>query len=413
MLVCTCIKNVTNWIITQPTMSTNQGIFSFLCSTLKDIRACATSEKAMCLLCKPSLVKDTLGHLETMKPTSDMCKYKPTPRLARLLLTGFLVHAHPTFLTTMVSESIDSQGTNEEEEVRKALTSTVIAKTDTLIETVTNRNPDAFVQALFEFRTSFEAWKSADRIALLKVLVTSYVNLASSVAQLDSVGATDTDATDSTPTTPTLRQDLCESMRDVESKALRLGVSKTQFHMHVAVATPLPTSDNEDDHDTAQAWDEAVAAVSSVCERAFWDVFTEKLQNGDFEPLRVQLQEVVNKLKALTPNRADLHAQLDEAIDVDLIVQMASHDALDEPTFRRVANTLVDTLMSLQAPAATPLTKQWKSVWEEQWCDGTHTYETLLPPFFRALHTDIDAALHACARLRDNTNGKQSHTDSS
>ena len=102
-------------IITQPTMSTNQDVFSSLRSTLKDIRACATSEKAMCLLCKPSLVKDTLGHLETMKPTSDTCEYKPTPGLARLLLTAFLVHAHPTFLTTMVSESIDSQDTNQEE----------------------------------------------------------------------------------------------------------------------------------------------------------------------------------------------------------------------------------------------------------------------------------------------------------
>ena len=212
----------------------------------------------MCLLCKPSLVKQTLCNLEKIEPTSDTCEYKPTPGLARLLLTAFLVHAHPTFLTTMVSESIDSQDTNEEE-VRKALTSTVIAKTDTLIETLTNRNSDAFVQALFEFRTSFEAWKTADRIALLKVLVTSYVNLSSSVAQLDSVnvGSTDTLTNDSTPTPSTLRRDLCDSMRDIENKVLRLGVSKTQFHMHVAVATPLPTSDNEDEHDTAQAWDEA------------------------------------------------------------------------------------------------------------------------------------------------------------
>lgn len=381
-------------------MSTNHDVFNSLCSTLKDIRACTTSEKAMCLLCKPALVKQTLCNLEKIKPTSDTCQYEPTLGLARLLLTAFLVHAHPTFLTTMVSESIDSQDTNEEE-VRKALTSTVIAKTDTLIETLTNRNSDAFVQALFEFRTSFEAWKSADRIALLKVLVTSYINISSSVAQLDSVNVGSTDTNDSTPTRSSLRQDLCESMQEIESKALRLGVSKKQFHMHVAVATPLPTSDDE--HETAQAWDEAVAAVSSVCERAFWDVFTEKLQNGDFDPLRVQLQEVVNKLKALTPNRADLHTQLDEAIDVDFIVQMASHNALDETTFHRVADTLIDTLISLQAPAATPLTKQWKSIWEEKWCDGTHTYETLLPPFFRALHTDIDAALHACTLLRKNT----------
>jgi hypothetical protein len=172
----------------------------------------------------------------------------------------------------------------------------------------------------------------------------------------------------------------------------------------VAAATPLPASSDEDDNETdprADAWAEAVAAVASTCERAFWDAFAVKLQAGDLTPLRAQLDEVVAKLKALTPHRTDLHATLDQAVDVDLVVQMAEHDALDAPTFDALADTLVDTVVSLQAPAATPATREWVAAWRAQ-CRSSagYTYSALLPPFFAALHRDIDAASDACAAVR-------------
>jgi hypothetical protein len=205
------------------------------------------------------------------------------------------------------------------------------------------------------------------------------------------------------PTPTTLRESLRASMRGLEAKAAKLGVSSAGFRARVAAATPLPASSDEDedgDDPRADAWAEAVAAVASTCERAFWDAFASKLQAGDLTPLRAQLDEVVAKLKALTPHRTDLHATLDRAIDVDLVVQMAEHDALDAPTFDALADTLVDTLVSLQAPAATPATRAWVSAWRAQCSSAENTYATLLPPFFAALHRDIDASLDACAAVR-------------
>ena len=203
------------------------------------------------------------------------------------------------------------------------------------------------------------------------------------------------------PTPTTLRESLRASMRGLEAKAAKLGVSSAGFRARVAAVTPLPASSDADGDDPrADAWAEAVAAVASTCERAFWDAFASKLQAGDLTPLRAQLDEVVAKLKALTPHRTDLHATLDQAIDVDLVVQMAEHDALDAPTFDALADTLVDTLVSLQAPAATPATRAWVSAWRAQCRSAENTYATLLPPFFAALHRDIDAALDACAAVR-------------
>ena len=319
-----------------------------------------------------------------------------TPKTARLLLTVLLVHAHPSFLLDDASEREAPDGSDSRAHsptaVRQALAQSVAADAERFVETVANQHPTACARALVAFRASFEAWKRADREALLDVLVASYVNLAASVAEMDAVAAAETATTvakegettacgetDTAPSPTTLRESLRASMHGLETKAAKLGVSSTGFRARVAAATPLPASSDEDEDDNendpcTDAWAEAVAAVASTCERAFWDAFAAKLQAGDLTPLRAQLDEVVAKLKALTPHRTDLHATLDQAIDVDLVVQMAEHDALDAPTFNALADTLVDTLVSLQAPAATPATRAWVAAWRAQWCDGKITH---------------------------------------
>ena len=363
-------------------------------------------------MCQRTTVDQCVRFLEKVCTKTSTPTLEATPKTARLLLTALLVHAHPSFLDhANEREAPDGRDVDREysaSAVRRALSQAVASDAERLVETVANQHLTAFVRALVAFRASFEAWKCADREALLDVLVGSYVNLAASIAEMDAVSAAAEEEqphedTESTPSPTTLRESLCASMRGLEAKAEKLGVSWTDFHKRVAAATPLPASSDEDDDDAhTSAWAEAVTAVASTCERAFWDAFTAKLQAGDLTPLRAQLDEVVTKLKALTPHRTDLHATLDHAVDVDLVVQMAEHDALDAPTFDALANTLIDTLVSLQAPAATSTTRAWVSTWRAQWCDGTHAYALLLPPFFAALHRDIDTALDACAEVRAN-----------
>ena len=400
-------------------------------SALSMLRACETPEHAMWTMCQRTTVAacvqfwaDVCAATTTDEDTIATPALDATPQTARLLLTALLVHVHPDFLDDASGrEAPDGRDACDRDDcarspttaARQALAQTVAADAERFVETVANQHPAACARALGAFRASFEAWKRADHEALLGVLVASYVNLAASVAEMDAVAAQATPSVDATaspltptptPTPTTLRDDLCASMRGLESKAARLGVSAMAFHARVAAATPLPaSSDDEGDEgengeDSSAAWAEAVASVASTCERAFWDAFTAKLRAGDLAPLRAQLDEVVTKLKALTPHRTDLHATLDRAVDVDLVVQMAEHDALDAPTFNTLVDTLVDTLVSLQAPAATQATRAWVAAWRAQCSSAEYVYATLLPPFFAALHRDIDAALGACAAVR-------------
>lgn len=398
-------------------MSTSPPPLSFepVRTALSTLRACETPEHAMRAMCQRTTVDACVRFLADVRTATDAPNaLDATPKTARLLLTALLVHAHPSFLLDDASER-DADRTHSPTAVRQALAQSVAADAERFVETVANQHPTACARALVAFRASFEAWKRADREALLDVLVASYVNLAASVAEMDAVAAAETATTvakeggtacgetDTAPSPTTLRESLRASMHGLETKAAKLGVSSTGFRARVAAATPLPASSDEDDNETdprTDAWAEVVAAVASTCERAFWDAFAAKLQAGDLTPLRAQLDEVVAKLKALTPHRTDLHATLDQAVDVDLVVQMAEHDALDAPTFNALADTLVDTLVSLQAPAATPATRAWVAAWRAQCSSVEYTYSALLPPFFAALHRDIDAASNACAAVR-------------
>ena len=404
-------------------MSTSPPPLSFepVRTALSTLRACETPEHAMRAMCQRTTVDACvrfLANVRTATATDVSNALDATPTVARLLLTALLVHAHPSFLDDAGERDArdgSESPTYSPTAVRQALAQSVAADAERFVETVANQHPIACARALVAFRASFEAWKRADREALLDVLVASYVNLAMSVAEMDTVAAAETATTvatkgdtacgetDTAPTPKTLRESLCASMRGLEAKAAKLGVSSAGFRARVAAATPLPASSDEDedgDDPRADAWAEAVAVVASTCERAFWDAFAAKLQAGDLAPLRAQLDEVVAKLKALTPHRTDLHARLDQAVDVDLVVQMAEHDALDAPTFNALADTLVDTLVSLQAPDATPATREWVAAWRAQCSSAGYTYSTLLPPFFAALHRDIDAVSDACAAVR-------------
>ena len=120
-----------------------------------------------------------LGDVRTSTTVSDALD--ATPATARLLLTALLVHAHPSFLDD-ASEREAPDGSDAHVRsptaVRQALAQSVAADAERFVETVANQHPTACARALVAFRASFEAWKRADREALLDVLVASYVNLS-------------------------------------------------------------------------------------------------------------------------------------------------------------------------------------------------------------------------------------------
>lgn len=113
-----------------------------------------------------------LANVRTATATDVSNSLDATPTTARLLLTALLVHAHPSFLND-ASERDAGRTPHSPTAVRQALAQQVAADAERFVETVANQHPTACARALVAFRASFEAWKRADREALLDMLVAS------------------------------------------------------------------------------------------------------------------------------------------------------------------------------------------------------------------------------------------------
>ena len=371
--------------------------FAAVQTALQALRACSTLGAATRVLCRRALVRDVTAFLATLATTPTVTA---TPGTARLLLTALLVHVHPAFVTDVDTNDVHSES-------RSGLARSVVLGAERVVETATNGNADAFGVAFAAYRTAFHTWKRTDRAALTDTLATSYVHLAASLDEMDAVKGTNeaggtegraADAPEHAADTPDgLRTHLVRARDDLVRKAAELGVGPGEFWVRVAARTPLPPGPTDD---VVTAYADVRASVATVCERAFWDAFADRLRARDTKALAAHLRELTAKVKALTPRRTDLHAEVDRAVDVDLLVQMVANDALDPATFHAVADALVARVLALQAPAADAGTRAWVAAWKATWTDGK-TYAELLPPFFARLHRDLDAALAACAAIAE------------
>lgn len=62
------------------------------------------------------------------------------------------------------------------------------------------------------------------------------------------------------------------------------------------------------------------------------------------------VQELVERLNALTPSRVDLHAKLRTSIDVDLVGQMLTHESVEPADVRHMVTALFERAAQLCAP---------------------------------------------------------------
>jgi len=75
------------------------------------------------------------------------------------------------------------------------------------------------------------------------------------------------------------------------------------------------------------------------------------LDEKDVEWARELLKEVRSRVLSLTPHRMDLHASFCDGFDVELIVQMLQHDAMEDTEFVKVGCFLLDRIGMLCAPS--------------------------------------------------------------
>jgi hypothetical protein len=78
-------------------------------------------------------------------------------------------------------------------------------------------------------------------------------------------------------------------------------------------------------------------------------------------PFLLALQETLNRIGGLTPNRADLHAELTASVDFQLWMQMLSHQAMTARDVSSIFAHVFSCISKLQAPVRSEPFTEWTS----------------------------------------------------
>ena len=179
-----------------------------------------------------------------------------------------------------------------------------------------------------------------------------------------------------------------EAMQKLVIRAERLGYSVEDLRDASPPSTHRPSTVSIDE------------GVLDIGRRAFWDVFRQRFAAHDFSQLRVVLEEIRDRMKALTPNRRDLHTMLDESIDTDLIIPQIEAGAFAPAQFHALVEFIVQNIQSLEASADTVATKEWHARFIEQ-CRTGQGYNELLPTFFRWVYDRLQMIERDTLAFRD------------
>ena len=101
--------------------------------------------------------------------------------------------------------------------------------------------------------------------------------------------------------------------------------------------------------------------IEKTIKTAYWDSFQEKLsgETPDYLVIIPLLKDIQNMLFLCIPNRYDIHVEIRENIDIDLIQQMVEHNAIDTNDIIKISKYIIYLIEQYQAKSEDSNTKKW------------------------------------------------------
>lgn len=128
-----------------------------------------------------------------------------------------------------------------------------------------------------------------------------------------------------------------------------------------------------------------------VATKAFWDTFQEKLEQDppDYSRLVIILKEVKQLFISIIPHRHDIHRQIDEGIDIDLLMQMLNNKSFDFVHIHKLMTYTVSLIQQFQSAGQDEITQKWWNSINEM-NNPENTYGKLITVFFKGVFERIE-----------------------
>ena len=130
--------------------------------------------------------------------------------------------------------------------------------------------------------------------------------------------------------------------------------------------------------------EDAVDNIDIIVRRAFWDKFKDGLSKNppDYLSILPMLEDTKILMKSCIPRRHDIHAEINEAIDIELIKQMIKHNAFDKESIRDIVNYIINKIKQFDSEEYDKKNDDWEKRINED-INNDVPYKEFFPEFFK------------------------------
>jgi hypothetical protein len=136
--------------------------------------------------------------------------------------------------------------------------------------------------------------------------------------------------------------------------------------------------------------------------KSFWRQFYNSIKAQDYTQVPLFLQDFIQMVKGLVPNRTDIHAEMESIIDHELIHQQLINSALNTSDILTIMNYVIGIVEQLQAAADDQDTKMFRDLLADMFMKQFR-YEEILTFFFSTVFKKLEKIKHALATLIQET----------
>tara|TARA_B100000674_G_C37863734_1_gene926099 strand:+ start:777 stop:1361 length:585 start_codon:yes stop_codon:yes gene_type:complete len=142
--------------------------------------------------------------------------------------------------------------------------------------------------------------------------------------------------------------------------------------------------------DTAE-YDDIQNAIIEKLKLVFWDNLQDDIKQKKYDKLLSILNDVKIRICDLIPNRKDLHKNIADTIDTELIEQMIKHNAIDNNYIFNIIQFIITQLKELDTLRDEPFYEIWREqINRKLMSNESNKLHVILPIFLRETLHRID-----------------------
>ncbi len=104
---------------------------------------------------------------------------------------------------------------------------------------------------------------------------------------------------------------------------------------------------------------EARQNIVNVIHKAYWDKFQQSVKDKQWEQLVGFIDEIKDILKNLVPHRLDLHTNMDNNLDSQILKQRLENNMMNETDIFAIMEYIINWIRQFQAPNDDTDTEEW------------------------------------------------------